>query len=172
MLKTLQRLFSGPKGNSIGIDIGTESVKLAEVSTTGSEPVLLSVGILPMPETIMNDGRIVDSEALAALLRQLVATSGASSREVVIAIGGRTIFAREVLFPVMEQEELKEAIKWDMDKYVPYEPDSFYHDFAIIGKTQNELELKVLLVAAPLDVVDSSVTVPFFLRVVSWILVA
>lgn len=159
MIKRLQRLFTGHKGNTVGIDIGTESVKLAEVMNKGEHPVLVSTGILPMPTGLIDDGHIVDGEALSGLLRQLLSTSGVSSRDVVLAIGGRTIFAREVLLPVMSEEELREAIKWDMEKYVPYEPESFYYDFAIVGKTRTELEMKVLLVAAPHDVVNPMVSI-------------
>jgi len=109
MIKRLQRLFTGRQGNTVGIDIGTESVKLAEVMNKGEHPVLVSTGILPMPTGLIDDGHIVDGEALSGLLRQLLSTSGVSSRDVVLAIGGRTIFAREVLLPVMSEEELREA---------------------------------------------------------------
>ena len=159
MLKFLERIFVKKQTSIIGLDIGTDNVKLAELSLTGNQPELLTAGILPLSPGSMQDGRIIDSEAVTEQVRQLIAMSGAKAQNAVVGIGGRAMFVREVLFPVLEEAELGEAIKWDMEKYVPYEPDSFYYDYAIVGKAEKETEMKVLLAAAPHDVINALVAV-------------
>jgi type IV pilus assembly protein PilM len=147
MFTRFQRLFTGHAERLIGIDIGTESVKLAEVSNQRQQQQLLAIGLLPIPVGLLADGSIADSKKFQDLLRQLLSSCGASARNVVLSLGSRSIFAREVLFPAMAEKELREAMKWNIEKYVPYEAGSYYYDVAIAGKTKSNLEMKVLLVA-------------------------
>ncbi len=51
--------------------------------------------------------------------------------------------------------EIREALKWDLGKYVPLAPDEYYFDFAILKTDKSDLKVKVLLVAAPKIIVNS-----------------
>ncbi|SDF08880.1 type IV pilus assembly protein PilM [Sporolituus thermophilus] len=159
MWKKLERLFTRKTDHLLGIDIGTGAAKLAEVVFRRGHPLVMAVGMVDVPDGVMENGYIVDSAMLAQTLRQLLVVSGARARDAVFAVGGKSVFVREMLFPAMNEEELREAIKWDIEKYVPYEPDSYYYDFAVVGPGKSELEIKVLLVAAPRAIVDSITTV-------------
>lgn len=143
----------------LGIDIGTGSLKIIELNFKNERPVVTKLAIADFSNSLFEDGRLVKPDELTSLLQHQLATGGFSSREAVIAIGGRAIFIREVVFPQMAEDELKEAIKWDMEKYVPYAPDSFYYDFSIMGTANNGLEMRVLLVAAPKYHIDALVSV-------------
>ncbi|QJW48729.1 type IV pilus assembly protein PilM [bacterium BFN5] len=143
----------------LGIDIGTGSLKIIELNFKNERPVVTKLAIADFSENLFEDGRLVKPDELTSVLQHQLSTGGFSSREAVIAIGGRAIFIREVVFPQMAEDELQEAIKWDMEKYVPYAPDSFYYDFSIIGTANNGLEMRVLLVAAPKYHIDSLVSV-------------
>ncbi len=59
----------------------------------------------------------------------------------------------------MSEPELRQAIRWDLDKYVPFPPDQLYFDFWVTGTGATEFESRVLLVAVSRDVVDSLVRV-------------
>jgi type IV pilus assembly protein PilM len=141
----------------LGIDIGTGSLKIIEINLQPQRPVITKLACAEFQETFFEDGRLIKPEELAGVLRQLLNTHGFSSREAVVAVGGRAIFIREVAFPQMTESELREAIKWDMEKYVPYAPESFYYDFSVIGDSENGLEMRVLLVAAPKHHIDGLV---------------
>lgn len=145
--------------SAVGIDIGSSYVKAAEVAFGHGKTELRAVGLIDLPENIVEEGYITNAPALTEIIRQLIINSGIASREVVVAVSGRSVFVREVILPLMKQEELKEAIKWDMEKYVPYEPGSYYYDFAVVGPGNNELEIKVLLVAALHELVNTLVNV-------------
>lgn len=143
----------------MGVDIGSGAVKVAEVTYEHGKPVLTGAGVIEIPDGIVKDDAIIDEKVLADIVRQAVIASGSHYRDAVIAAGGRSTFVREALFPVMTPEELKEAVRWDIEKYVPYPAGTYYYDHAIAGKTESGLELKVLLVAAPLEIIRSAVGV-------------
>jgi type IV pilus assembly protein PilM len=159
MLKKIEKFLLKKSSDLIGIDIGTESIKLVEIAMEKNQPVLKNYGIIELPDMTMEDGRIVDSEKLSFTINKLLSTTRTVSKNAVIAVGGRNTFAREFVFPKMTIAELGEAIRWDLAKYIPYNPGSFNFDFSIIGAGNTETEMKVLLVAAPLDYITTIINV-------------
>lgn len=157
MWNKLKNLLGHKPDRVIGIDIGTGVVKLAELENSQGRPLLKSYGIVDLAENAIEDGRIVDRAAVADALRKLISTSGTSCRDAVLAVSGRTLFVREIAMPAMTPVELREAIKWELDKYVPYPAESCYFDFAILGSGQTETELRILLVIVPNERVDELV---------------
>lgn len=157
MWDKLKRLLIPKPDSVIGIDIGTGGVKLAEIDTSKGRTVLKSCGIVELPENAVEDGRILDRSAVADALRKLISASGTSCRNAVLAVSGRTLFVREIVMPAMTPAELREAIKWELDKYVPYTAETCYFDFAVLGPGQAEHELRILLVIVPNERIDELV---------------
>lgn len=75
--------------------------------------------------------------------------SGVKAKDAVLAVGGKMVFVREVAFPRLPADELNEAIKWEIPKYVPYEADSYEYDYVITGEDAQTGDLRLLIVAAP-----------------------
>ncbi len=154
LLTKIKQHFIGKADKLLGLDIGTGFVKVAQVRHHGNQPVLTHLGLVELPTEIVEDGYIVDKERMAETIRQCVIASRADAKAVVIGLGGRNVFSREIVMPAMPQAELAEAIKWNLEEYVPYPIDSFYYDFTVIGPSDDGIKLQILLVAAPHDVVD------------------
>jgi len=159
MLKKIETFLLKKSSDLIGIDIGTGTIKLAEIAVKGHQPVLKNYAIIDLPDKTVENGHIVDPEKLSATLNKLLSMTRTSSKNAVVAVGGRVTFARELTFPKMTVKELGEAIKWDVGKYIPYTPGSFNFDFSIIGSGNTENEMKVLLVASPLENIETIVKV-------------
>lgn len=151
MWKKFQEFVLHKSSDFIGIDIGTSAIKLIEIAWEKDKPVLKNFGVIKLPDQTIEDDLIVDSQQLTETLSQLLATIDTTSKKVVMSVGGRIMFARELIFPAMTMEELGEAIKWDLEKYIPYAPGTYYFDFSIVGPGSTGAEIKVLLVASPLD---------------------
>lgn len=159
MWKKIKKFLLKQSSDLIGIDIGTGSIKLVEIAWQKGKPVLKNFAIKELPDNTIEDGRIIDSQQLTRSLSQLLATTHISTKNAVVAVGGRIMFARELIFPAMTREELGEAIKWDLEKYIPYAPNSYYFDYSIVGQGNTETEIKVLLVAAPIDNVTNIINI-------------
>lgn len=159
MWARLRKFLLKQSANLIGIDIGTGSIKIVEIIWAKGKPILKNVGIKELPSNVIEDGQIIDIQQLTDVLSQLLATTHTSSKNAVVAVGGRVMFARELMFPTMTMSELGEAIKWDLEKYIPYAPNTYYYDYSIVGKGTTETEIKVLLVASPHDHVTNLITV-------------
>ncbi len=154
-LHTLLKKVAGRREDAVGLDIGSGSIKMAEVSLRDGKPFLKRMAIAEVPERAVEDGDISDEDAVAETLQRMASKNGFSGNQVVAALGGRSLFIREVVFPRMSEKEMRQAIRWDLEKYVPFSPDQLYFDFWVVGQGATEVEVRVLLVAAPKDVVDS-----------------
>ena len=154
LLSKIKQHFIGKSDKLLGLDIGTGFVKVAQVKFHGKQPILTHLGLVELPTEVVEDGYIVDKERLAATIRECVVASRAESKAVVVGLGGRNVFSREITMPAMPEVELAEAIKWGLEEYVPYPIDSFYYDFAVMGPSEDGIKLQILLVAAPHAVVD------------------
>ncbi len=147
--------FAGRRVDAIGIDIGSRSIKMAEVSSRGNRPFLKRMAIMDVPESVLEDGMISDEDMLAETLQRMAAKNGFSGYQVAVALGGRSLFIREVVFPRMSEKELRQAIRWDLEKYVPFSPEQLYFDFSIVGPGATDMEVRLLLIAAPREGVDA-----------------
>ncbi len=155
MWKRIQNFLLNRKQDVVGIDIGTGAIKIVEISWNKDQPVLKNLGIEMLPPEIIEDGQVFSSKGLTDILIQLLAKTPISSKHAIIAVGGRGMLARELILPVMTKEELQEAVKWELGKYISYPPNSFYFDFSIMGKGNIESEIRVLLVASPHEFINT-----------------
>jgi len=150
-----RKMLASRPGDLLGLDLGGGEIKLAEVVRLNGRPVLKGYSIAPVPAAAIEDGQITDPDLVAEKVREMHSIAGMAIRDIAVAAGGRSVFMREVILPAMSGEELREAIKWNLDKYVPFAADSFYYDFAVAGPGKTAMETRVLLVAAPKELIDT-----------------
>lgn len=141
--------------STIGIDIGSGLLKLAEITWRNNQPLLTAAGLAALPPDLVRDGIILDRQVMAETFRQLIGTAGVTGRHVVISVSGHAVFIRELTFPAMTEAELRQAIRWDLDKYIPADAEHYYFDFAVVGAGKLPHEVRVLLVAAPQSMIDA-----------------
>ncbi|SDE84328.1 type IV pilus assembly protein PilM [Sporomusa acidovorans] len=155
----VSRVFRRQPATTVGLDIGSGSIKVAEVGWNQNQPELRAAGIIELPVNTFKDGYIVNEPLLLEALRQILTISGVTSKNVVLSLRGQALVIRELLFPDMSVEELQQAIKWDLDKYVTTANASdYYFDFATIEASKDTHEIRVLLVAAPLAMITGLVS--------------
>jgi len=152
-----QRLFNKKKTAIVGLDIGTNGIKAAEVLFRKDEAILKTVAYCELPAGAVDGGAILQPDAVLQGLDTVLHTNGIQTRDAVAAIGGRSAYMREVAFPAMSAKELAEAVRWDMEKYVPFPADTYYHDFHALEDNGEDTEKRVFLAAALKEPVDTLV---------------
>lgn len=136
----------------VGLDIGTSEVKAVELTDFGDSVKVTGFG----------SGRIHAAEDLPEVIRQVFADSGIKCRRVATSVSGRSVIVRYLNLPVMENDELKGALRYEADKYIPFEID----EVAIDGQKLEEIdsaaggesEMKSLLVAVKKDLIQEHVS--------------
>lgn len=147
-------LFKPYPPTVVGLDIGSTSIKIAELRRTQSQPELVAATIEELPANTVRDGYVLNTERLTETLQQAWVLHGIEGKHVVLSLSGQAVVIREVTFPEMNDKELRQAIKWELDKYIPAtETAKYYFDFAKLDATEAARDNRVLLVAAPLKMI-------------------
>lgn len=144
----------------VGLDIGTDHVRAAVLKSSGSTPTLTAYACVDMPMGAVIDGDIVNPSAVSAAIRELWRQPGIKGREVVTGVSNQKVVVRLVDLPFMERDELKGAIQYQAQDFIPIPVEEAILDFQIIGDymtSADEHMMEVLLVAAQRDTIDSTV---------------
>lgn len=147
---------------SIGLDIGSHSIKLIElVWETGKEPKLRAAGSMPTPPKALFSDVPADAEAVAHVIKELVRETGAKTQAVTLALPESKVFTRVIDVPELSSRELTSAIKWEAEQYIPLPLAEVNLDFTVL-RTSAETgtkKMEVLLVAAPRALLDKYVNI-------------
>lgn len=136
--------------SSVGLDLGSYSVKCVEMSRDESRVELASARI----ERLASNTQ----ENLLTALRQ-IKTSLASDKHVRISVSGPSVIIRNVVLPRMTKQELKSAIRFEAERHIPFHIDECLLDFQIIGQAPSKQGMKVLLVAAKKDYINQQLKI-------------
>lgn len=150
------------KETAVGLDISTNSIKVAEVEIDRGEAVLNNLGIIHLPEGVVADGEVEDAVTLSNLLKELWSRTGIKSRRVILGIANQKVIVRPIELPYMEKEELDTALRFQVQEFIPIPTEDAILDFEIIEEfmtAEEERMLTVLLVAAHRDMIQSFVDV-------------
>lgn len=147
----------GPNRTTVGLDIGTGFVKLAEVRQGGDRPELRRVEMRPMPPGAMANGEVREPALVVDTMRELVEDAGIAAREVVTALGGHDVFIKKLQLPRMKGADAGPAIRKEAERHVPFDISGVQLDFQILGPPGEESHMEVLLVAARRERVEARV---------------
>ena len=152
--------FFKKKKEFIGIDIGSSSVKVVQLKENKGSCQLLNAGIFPLPSEAIVDNTLMDSGAIAAAIKNLVASLGIKIKDVVCSISGNSVIIRKIILPAMPQEELEDQISWEAEQYIPFDINDVNMDFQILSPDANDpAKMNVLLVASKKDIINDYVSV-------------
>ena len=154
----IKNLF-GSKPAVGGLDIGSSSVKVAQVSRSASGSLTLDkLASLPTPPMAVKDGTIVDSRVLADTIRQLYPPGAKAKTKIDGVVSGPTVVIRPIPMPKMNSTELKSAIRFEAERYLPYAvADATVQGIEVGASPDGEGDkMEVLLIAAPKDLIRNA----------------
>ena len=152
-------LFSR-KGNVVGLDIGSSSVKVLELAEMKGGYQLRNFGIAPLPPEAIVDGALMDSVTIVDSIRGLASALRIKTKDVVTSVSGHSVIVKKISIPTMTEDELEESIQWEAERYIPFDINDVNIDFQILGPTEGSEELMdMVLVAAKKDIINDYLSV-------------
>ena len=147
--------------SSVGLDIGTSAVRLAQVSGGRGGTVLNSFAQVALPPDAIADGEIRDSGAVSEAIAQLWKRAKIRNKQAVVGIANQRVVVRQIDLPYLDEKEFRSSIRFQVADYIPMSVDDAELDFIVIEDytTDNgERMMRVLLVAAATEMVDQFVS--------------
>lgn len=129
----------------LGVDIGTVTMKLVEVSRVSETLKLKSYGILETKDYLKRGNAALQTSSLKIserdaipLLKTLLRETGAKARQAVASIPSFGVFFVPLDIPMMSREETAKAISFQARQYIPLRPDEVTVDWVKIGESETE----------------------------------
>ena len=138
----------------LGLDIGSSSIKLIQLTEARGRLKLERFGIMHLPPELIVDGTVMDSGSVVETIKELFEEQKTKVKEVALSVSGHSVIVKKIMLPPMSEEELEESIKWEAEQYIPFDINDVNMDFHILETTEGadgKGQMSVLLVAVKKD---------------------
>lgn len=139
----------------VGLDIGTSRIKMVELAAYPESVELVRAAVEPTPPGSMSEGRIVNPGAVADAVKRAMAAGRFRAGDVYAAVAGQGVVVRHAKFPKMPSEELRQAMQWEAQKYIPFPVEQAALDFTVLPTEGDQQTTEVMLVAAKNELIES-----------------
>lgn len=141
-----------PSHAPLGLDLGFYSIKLVQVKKKGTgKDRLLSYAIAAVKPDSNREGYI---DAIKQGLAQLKP----DSRKVNISVSGPNVIVRYIILPVMQEQDLKKSLDFELERYIPFKRQTAVIDYRIVATLSNN-QMVVLIIAVEERFVEEKVKI-------------
>src|SRR5688572_5584965 len=157
MLGFVQSWFK-PGSNPIGVDFGSDSLRLAQVEPMPGSPGefrLVAAATADVPAATRQDPA-ARLEFFSATVRDLLAQGNFRGRRAVLALPAASMFIQHLRMAKMDDEELKKALPWEARGKLPIDPSHALMRHLVAGDVYQDQDpkMEVILMAASRDLVN------------------
>lgn len=163
------------KNQLVGLDIGSHSIKLAEILDTRKGRVLESFGVIGLPHNAIVEGSIKEMEIVASAIKKLFRNLKIRNKNIATSISGFSVIVKKISIDRREDSQLEASIHDEAEQYIPFDISDVNLDFEILeaspsekGEQESEKEeseksqasdaMDVMLVAAKKDMVEDYIS--------------
>ncbi|GBE57341.1 competence protein A [bacterium BMS3Abin01] len=149
--KKKKHTFGGSRYSPVGLDLGRSSISAVRLQYQDAGSKVVTAALDQLPEGVISEGEVNDVDALGQALKSFWRTYKIRGRKVALGLASQKIVVRTLDFPVLEKKELRKAIEYQAQDYIPIPIEDAVFDFHVIRRfTDNDgiEKQKVLVVAA------------------------
>ena len=132
--------------NLIGVDIGSHSIKVAEIVEKRKARSLMRFAVHPLPPSTIVDGHVLNANAVIDGLEKLFHKQ--KRRDIAMRASGHSVIIKKITMPLMTRAELAEQITWEAEQHIPFDVADVQIDHQVLHEREEQGQMDVLLVAA------------------------
>lgn len=155
MLGFVQNMF-GPRANPIGIDFGTETLRLAQVANVGGEIRVVAAASSDIPSDVRNDP-IQRLAFFSSAIRELTSQGGFRGRQVVLGLPASALSLLHLRVPLMDDAALTKALPFEVRGKLSYDPTHAVMRHIVAGEVYHGQEKKIetIVMSSPRSSVEA-----------------
>jgi len=136
-----------------GLDIGSSSIKLIQLAKEGNKFDLIALGEAPSPQPGIRGANPEHWTPTAESIKKLMVDLKIKTKNVVLGLPEDSVISRLKWFPSMKEDEIRAALEFEAETFIPYPLDQVKIDYEVIDK-DDAGRLLVFVLAAPNTVVN------------------
>ncbi|WP_411169683.1 type IV pilus assembly protein PilM [Clostridium sp. MB05] len=135
----------------LSIDLGTNYIKLVEGKYQRNKLSLNKAIEIPTPEGCIADGKIINSQGVIDVLDFLIKENNIKAKDVIFTTNSSSVINRDVLIPLVQEEEMETVIRYEIQQYLPINLDDYIIQFIVLDKIVEDsgAKLKVNVTSFP-----------------------
>lgn len=140
----------------LSLDIGAYEIKIVEGKQTNKGIKIDKYFTVRNPLKAYDNGKILDKNLIHYALSEGFTDKKIKANDVYLTINNPSIITREVVIPKVEDKEIKDILKFQIEDYIPIKPEEYIVQFNIIEEFyEDDVEkLSILLIAMPKEMVE------------------
>jgi type IV pilus assembly protein PilM len=144
-----------PRANPIGVDFGSDSLKLAQVACSGGELRLIAAASADVPSHVRHDPA-ARATFFMQTIGDLLVQGKFAGRAAALALPAAFTFVQHLRMPKMDEDALKKAIPWEARGKLPIDPGHAVIRHHVAGEVYQDQEARseVIVMAAGREVVS------------------
>lgn len=142
----------------LGIDIGSSSIKIAELKKEGGKIKLLTYGF----SESFHDLDQADPKEISAIINKICKEAGVTGRKAISALPTFSVFSSIINLSGVGKKDLLSAINWEAKKVIPLPLEEMILDWKKIAsadETDDKDNTKILLTGAPRTLVKKYIEI-------------
>jgi type IV pilus assembly protein PilM len=143
------KLFGTKSPPVMGLDIGSSSIRLLQLSRHGSSYRIDHFAIEPLPQGVIVEKSVQDIEAISGAIQSAVRNSGSNSKFCAVAVSGSAVFTKAISLPAnLAEADIESQVQIEANQYIPYPLDEISLDFEVLGPSPRNADMVDILLAA------------------------
>ena len=141
--------------SKLGIDIGTSSIKVVQLKKEAESYALETYGMVKVNYDVSGKADFDVIAETASVLKKLMTESRVNTKKVVASLPNSIVFVSVITMPTMGEKELKNAIQWEAQRYIPLPLEEVTLSWSVLNEPPENGQMKVLLTAVPSAVIEN-----------------
>jgi type IV pilus assembly protein PilM len=149
-------LFNNKNNSYIGVDISSTSVKVLELSKSGSGYRVEAYAVEPLPENAVVEKNIKELDGVRVTVEKAIQKCRSKVKQAVVAVPGSSVITKVLdMDAELKEDEIEERLQIEGEQYIPFPMEEVTMDFALLGPSPTqESQQQVLLAAGKRELVE------------------
>lgn len=138
------------KNSIIGLVMDSQEIRAIEIRGSQKKPIAVAWGKVKLPEGVVKEGKIINSQLFGANLERLFVENGFKGRDVYLGVNNQDIIIRFATFPKVSEDKVRSMIYFQAQEYMPISLEELELDYIVVSekKTEEGEFINVVLVGA------------------------
>lgn len=144
----------------LSVYIGNNRIRVCEMIKNSAKNVILNSAVeIPTPEGSIEDGLLVDVEAIAKVINEEIKSKALKEKKLVFCITSKKIATKEILVPFMKKtHKIQEIVDACASDYFPMSNvEDYVYAYSVLEKVviEDMKKLRISAIATPKNMVQS-----------------
>lgn len=132
----------------LGLDIGSSSIKLAELTLTKNGATIDNFSLVQSPHSALNSGEITDPVLVAEAIKASFKENNFRNKQVCVGLSGTAVIVKKISMPQAQGKDIMEQVRYEAAQYLPFDINQVTLDFHRLKLTTGQPENMDLLIVA------------------------